>query len=367
MLRKNNTITNNIITNIIKNNSYLIVGQGIAGTLLSHFLLKAGHSVQVVDNQHARSSSVVAAGVINPVTGRRYVKSWRVEELVPLAVETYRQLEAELDVKFFHERNIIRSLFNSGEENDWLARTSDDAYQKYMLSEADISSIEGKTSKIYGYGEVTGSYQTEMNKVVKAYREKLSNEGRLTTEEFDFDKLELSERGVQYGDLSADKIIFCDGVGGETNPYWSYLPWNGAKGEVIIARIPNSNFEKMFKYRIFIVPLPEKDMYWIGSKYDWTFESGEPTEEGKNYLKDRLSDALTIPFEIIEHKAAVRPTVKDRRPFLGIHADFPQVGIFNGLGTKGASLCPFFAKQMADFLTKEGEIEEEVNIMRFDS
>jgi len=319
----------------------------------------------VVDNQHAKSSSVVAAGVINPVTGRRYVKSWRVEDLIPFAEETYRDLEKDLDVKFFHKRNIIRSLFNSGEENDWLARTTDDAYQKYMLSDADVSSIEGKTSKIYAYGEVTGSYQTEMHKLVIAYRKKLIGEGLLTTEEFDFDKLKLSDESVQYGDLSADRIIFCDGVGGEENPYWSYLPWNGAKGEVIIARIPNADFTKMFKYRIFIVPLPEKDLYWIGSKYDWTFESGKPTEEGKNYLRDRLSDALKIPFEIIDHKAAVRPTVKDRRPFLGIHNKFPQVGIFNGLGTKGASLAPFFARQMADFLNGKGDLEEEVDIKRF--
>ena len=321
--------------------------------------------MQVVDNQHAGAASTVAAGVINPITGRRYVKSWRVEELIPMAVETYRQLEEELGVKFFHKRNLIRSLFNSGEENDWLARTSDESYQKYIRNEAEVSTIEGKTAKIYSYGEVSGSYQTEMNKLVRAYRKKLIEEGRLTTEKFDFTKLELSESGVQYGDLFADKIIFCDGIGGQHNPYWSHLPWNGTKGEVLVARIPNADFSKMFKYRIFIVPLPEKDLYWIGSKYDWTYENGDPTVEGKKYLIERLSDALTVPFEIVEHKGAIRPTVKDRRPFLGMHEEFAQVGIFNGLGTKGASLGPFFARQMADFLIGEGVIEGEVDIKRF--
>jgi len=307
----------------------------------------------------------VAAGVINPITGRRYVKSWRVEELIPSAVETYRKLEEELGLIFFHKRNLIRSLFNSGEENDWLARTSDESYQPYMKTEVDVRTIEGKTAKIFSYGEVSGSYQTEMHKLVRAYREKLIADGILRTEKFDFDQLVLSENGVQYGDLKADKIIFCDGIGGQENPYWSYLPWNGTKGEVLIARIPNADFSKMFKYRIFIVPLPEKDLYWIGSKYDWTYENGEPTEEGRKYLEERLSDALTIPFEIVEHKGAVRPTVKDRRPFLGMHTQFSQVGIFNGLGTKGASLGPFFARQMADFLLKQGELESEVSIDRF--
>ncbi len=293
------------------------------------------------------------------------MRSWRVESLIPFAVETYRNLEEELDTKFFHKRNLIRSLFNSGEENDWHARLSDDSYRPYMADEAEVAELTDKTAKIYGYGEVTEAYQTEMHKLVAAYREKLLREERITLEKFNFEKLELLDDGVKYGDMQAEKIIFCDGEAGSKNPFWSYLPWVGTKGEVLIVRIPDADFSKMFKYRIFIVPLPEQDLYWVGSKYEWHYDDNNPTAEGKQYLKDRLADALTVPFEIVAHKAAVRPTNKDRRPFLGLHPEFPQVGIFNGLGTKGASLGPYFAKEMTDFLTAGKAPDAEVRIERF--
>ena len=74
---------------------------------------------------------------------------------------------------------------------------------------------------------------------------------------------------------------------------------------------------------------------------------------------------LKVPYEIRDHKAAVRPTVKDRRPLLGVHPEFPNIFIFNGLGTKGASQGPYFANHMADFLTENTPLDPEVDIRRF--
>lgn len=320
----------------------------------------------VIDNNYERAASKVAAGIVNPVTGRRYVKSWRIDELIPFAVETYRAIEEKLNICFLHERNILRSLFNSGEENDWLARSTQEEYKKYILPEADISTLENNTNKVFSYGEVTGALQVEIHKLVKAYRAHFKENSCLLEEEFDVNNLKIEEEGVSYKDIQAEKIIFSEGLKAERNPYWSYLPFQGTKGEVIIARIPEVNFEKMYKYRIFIVPLPDKDTYWIGSMYHWTYDDDVPSEEGLTYLTARLRDAINVPFEIIEHKSAVRPTVKDRRPYLGLHPEFKQLAIFNGLGTKGASLAPFFAAQMADFLCKGKEVDAEVSIKRFE-
>lgn len=308
---------------------------------------------------------MVAAGIINPVTGRRFVKTWRADELIPTAVETYRALEAEFGITFFHERNIIRSIFNPGEENDWSARAKDEAYSKYILEKADTAFLDHKTNPVFSYGEVTNSYQTEISKLLNAFRQRLENKGMLVEENFDFKNLTVEESQASYGKFTAKKIIFCEGFAAKQNPYFSYLPFGGSKGEVLIARIPNADFEKLYKYRIFLVPLSEKNTYWVGSMYSWQFEDDQPTEAGRTYLINRLQDVLTIPWEIIEHKAAVRPTVKDRRPFLGIHPQFKSLAVFNGLGTKGASLGPFFAKQMAEHLINGSEIDPEVNIERY--
>ena len=65
---------------------YLIVGQGISGTMLSWFLHKEGKSFAVIDDGNEHSASKTAAGIINPITGRRYVTTWMIDEVMPFAV-----------------------------------------------------------------------------------------------------------------------------------------------------------------------------------------------------------------------------------------------------------------------------------------
>ncbi len=345
---------------------FLLIGQGLAGTLLAYFLEKAGKSVHVVDQYDKRSATQVAAGIINPITGRRYVKSWRVDELIPFAKETYLALEAKLGISLYHERNILRSLFNSREENDWMARTGEEGYGKYMLDRAGLEAYAEKTVPAYSYGEVRHSAQVDVGKLADAYRIHLREHNAITDAPFDFEKLEMKSDGVRYGELEAQTAVFCEGYRAKDNPFFNYLPFGGAKGEVLIARIPEAGFEKILKHRVFIVPLQD-GLYWIGSTYNWKYKDDSPTAEGRDYLEARLKDILKIPFEVVEHRAAIRPTVKDRRPFLGRHPEFPRLAIFNGLGTKGASLGPFWARHMADFLTENVKLEEVVDIGRFES
>jgi len=55
----------------------------------------------------------------------------------------------------------------------------------------------------------------------------------------------------------------------------------------------------------------------------------------------------------------------ERRPFVGLHPANPKVGILNGMGTKGCSLAPYFAKQLAEQLIFDKPISAEANINRF--
>ena len=345
---------------------YLIIGQGVAGSLLAHFLQSHNSSVHVVDEYSEHAASQVAAGVVNPITGRRYVKSWRVDDLIPFALQTYRALEQELGVRIFHERNIIRTLFNSREENDWLARTAQPGYQSYMLDQAVLDRYATRTLLAYSYGEVTHSGQADLPMLTRAFREKLRREKAITETKIDYQQLKAESGGFRYADLFAKRVVCCEGAWGQQNPFFSYLPFGGAKGEVLIVRIPNADFEKIMKHRVFIVPLAEKDHYWIGSTYGWKYADAAPTEEGRLYLEQRLKDLLQAPFEVVDHRAAIRPTVKDRRPFLGQHPEISNLYVFNGLGTKGASLGPYWAHHMAAHLQEDKPLDSEVDIRRFE-
>ena len=54
---------------------FMIAGQGLAGSLLAYSLLKYNATVKIVDPQLLVTSSIVAAGIMHPITGRRLVKS----------------------------------------------------------------------------------------------------------------------------------------------------------------------------------------------------------------------------------------------------------------------------------------------------
>lgn len=349
---------------------YLIIGQGLAGTLLAYFLKKAGQTVHIVDNSHHQASSKVAAGIINPITGRRFVKSWRIDELLPFARQTYQQIEQELEnslghpISIFHKKPILRILFSQKEENDWLGRAALDNYAPYMSDKMDWGEYENKVTEGFSLGELCQTAQVDIKTLIKTFQTQFLKEGILKLEKLDYNELDIQENGVIFQDDFYHKVIFCEGYGAIRNPFFNYLPFNAAKGDVLLIRIPHAKFQRMLKHRVFIVPLGG-DLYWVGSNYIWTFEDDSPTAEGYDYLLGRLKEVLKVPFEVVEHLAAIRPTVKGRRPFLGIHPKFSALAIFNGMGTKGASLSPWFANKMVSYLLKNKKLDSEVNIKRF--
>lgn len=343
---------------------FIIVGQGLAGTLLSYFLRKQNQKILVLDKEYPRSATSVAAGIINPITGRRFVKSWMIDTLVPFAENTYTDLEQLLGGTFYHRRNILRTLFNNREENDWLGRTSDESYGKYALGKASLGFYESKIEPVFSYCEMHQTAQVSVGDLAMAYRAHLRGMDLYRQEDFDCSQIKFLGDKVSYKGMLAKKIIFCEGNLGEQNPYFDYLPFWGAKGESLLVKIPDTNFQKMFKHRIFIVPLGG-ELYWCGATNQNDPSDDIPTAAARTFIENRLKDILNVPFEIIEHRSAIRPTIKDRRPLIGTHPKHSQLFIFNGLGTKGASLGPYWANETVAHLMEDKALDKEVDIRRF--
>ncbi|MFN2438025.1 MAG: FAD-dependent oxidoreductase, partial [Chitinophagaceae bacterium] len=177
--------------------------------------------------------------------------------------------------------------------------------------------------------------------------------------------LKLKEEGIQYGNITAQKIIFCDGIAATDNPWFSALPFSPNKGEALIIESPELTNEHIFKKGLMLAPLPIENTYWVGSNYQWEFENDQPTEKFFQQTKLLLQNWLKLPFKILLHKAAIRPATLERRPFVGFHPQQPAVGILNGMGTKGASLAPFFANQLASHLVHNFPIHDEADVKRF--
>ena len=95
----------------------LIIGQGLAGSLLAWHLLQADQSVMVIDNDNPCAASRVAAGLINPVTGKRLVKASGVESHLATARACYAEFGKQFGQVYLHEKPMLR-LFDS-EDHVW--------------------------------------------------------------------------------------------------------------------------------------------------------------------------------------------------------------------------------------------------------
>lgn len=348
------------------NCDYIIVGQGLAGTLLSWFLEKKGKSFFIIDNNHHHAASKIAAGVINPITGRKYVKSWRIEQFLPIARQTYAEISEKLSTKIAHPKKIFRGLYGIQDENTWEARKSDAVAGQFIEDNPDVSEYEGKINGIFSYGVLVGGMQVQLPIIVNKYRDQLRSDQLILEEKFDYDLLEISKNEVSYKNIKARQIIFAEGYQSQFNPYFKHLPFEPAKGDVLIIKIEGRPFDNILRHKVFIAPIDDEH-YWIGSDYRWQFEDDSPDPDKKEALIETLDKILNVPYEIVAHIAGIRPCVKGRRPFLGRHADIPQLSIFNGLGTKGASLGPYWANHFIEHLVEAAPLDSEVDIVRFEN
>ena len=89
------------------------------------------------------------------------------------------------------------------------------------------------------------------------------------------------------------------------------------------------------------------------------------TEKAKSELIEKLSQFTNFKFEVISQQAGIRPTVKDRRPLIGTHPNFNKLHVFNGLGTKGVMIAPFYSDELLEYILNGRDLDKEVNITRY--
>lgn len=335
----------------------LIVGQGIAGTVLASVLHQEGCRVTVADKALPGRSSVVAAGIVNPVTGKRFVKSWRFDEFYPAARDGYLRLQAELDVPVWEPYPIVRMLASAGEANSWSARCAQDDYAPLVSELPDAADWQGLVRGSGCFGLIEQAARVNFQQLLSAFRKKWQQSGNLMEREIRYDEApELLKK--------FDAVVFCEGFRAPGNPFFPELPWRLAKGEALIVRLKSPQakaIRKMLKKQIILAPLGD-GLFWAGGSYQWHYPDLMPSREEGALLAAHLKDMLEAPFEIVNHLAAVRPAVVHRRPLMGKSRLHDRVFLFNGLGTKGALLAPFMATHFAGYLLRGEALDPEVEI-----
>ena len=314
-------------------NPYSIVGQGLAGTILAHHFLEAGISFKIWDSPETHfNSSQAAGGIFNPVTGRKLEQTWLADELFPYLFDFYPRLETMLGTRFFYPMPLFRPFANE-EMKNWLITRRDQIHHDYLRWES-----EGVWVEKAGWVDVTA--------LLRASRDYFFSTGLLVESEF-----------------KGNQAIFCEGFHGQKNPLWASLPFLPAKGELMEIRSNEPSESYILNKNGFILPLGDKQ-FKVGATYGWKEFTNETTPEALEELTKKLALMGVEEFELVQQKTGIRPATQDRRPFVGFRPE-GNAGIFNGFGSKGVSLSPYFAKQWTDEILGKSIVNAEASIRRF--
>ncbi len=344
------------------NYDYLIIGQGLAGSVLGYQLIKRGKRLAIIDEKKPFSSSTVAAGLANPFTGPNMVKSWKAEILFPYLKSFYRAIEKETNSKFFNNRIIFRP-FNSVEDlNDWEGRSVLPNYKKFIHQILGSDVHSQFIHNPYGGMEIHG-FVLNVPLFVKAMENYLRGRCNFSINRFDEAKLEVSNQSVRYQGIQAKNIIFCSGYQLRESEFFDWLPMAPVKGELLHLKL-DAEFETIYNKSCFIIP-QGNGSYKAGSTYNRYDLTELPTEQGKNEITKKLSALLKMNYEVVDHVAGIRPGTVSRRPLIGFHPVYRQMSVFNGLGTKGVTLAPFFSEQFVKCLEDGNNLEQEVDIKKY--
>jgi glycine oxidase len=338
----------------------LVVGQGIAGTVLTLLLEEAGYDVQIIDKGHQGSSSMVAAGMWNPISFKRLVFSWRNSDLLPLVYTTYPRFEEKLKASFFHPMPLIRLFPDHASANDWDTKPLLSDYLTHQRDEI----VDKYVKAPFGYGSVEKCGWLDLPVFLDAARRYFSEKGMLLEEEVSEKEIESTPNYVSVKNYSADRLVVCNGSLLDTWNMFSHIPLIRTKGQVLDLHTRGFSPKSIINFGHFMIPKDENTIR-LGSTYEWDATDEVPTEEVRQLLTSSLEAHCQVSWTLGHHRAGFRPAMRDRRPVTGFLPQAPRVGMLNGLGSKGVMLAPFVATQLVSHLQTGAPIDKEIDHTRF--
>lgn len=339
---------------------FLIVGQGLAGSLLARSLRARGVRVAVVDDAWRSASSLVAAGLMTPLTGRRFTLTPDYPGLFARAGEVLGALGV------FHPVDVYRLFVDAEQRERGLKRAGDPTCQPFIrrLTERR-GELQAELTDEQGGALMRGAW-VDLPKLLAATRALLAAEGALIEASFDPAEVQVGPEGVVWRHVRATGVVYCDGYKSAQRGPFAYLPWQPAKGEALDLRsdAPQSPF--ILNREGWALPLG-LGRWRAGTNWEWTGLDETPTAAQRDKFVARFQGYFQGPVsvEVTGHQAGVRPCTSDNQPFLGTHPEEPRFHLFNGLGPRGTVWAPTLAEEMADYLVSGRALRPGCDLRRF--
>ncbi len=342
----------------------LIVGQGVAGSFLGWELLKANQRIVIVDQHHDKSSSIISAGIINPLTGQRLVIMPRYDEFYDHAVTVYTALSKQFNQPFFHSKDIVRVFRHPQDEERCRQLADNPVTAKYFKSFEKPGAHGHVVHDPFGSSVIAQGGHCRADHLLRTLRQYFQQRQVVINQRFFYDELVIKDECVRWHEMEFKKVVFCEGYQSFSNPWFNDLPYNHVKGEILKVKIDKGMPDKIVCQSKWAVPLGD-NIWSVGSNYNRADIDCSPSDVGANDITEGLKEFISADIQVLDHYAAVRPVVLDQTPLVGFHPQFSRIGILNGFGSKGFLIAPHFAKLLVDHLLCSKEILYNVNVSRF--
>ena len=320
----------------------LIVGQGIAGSMLAWECERAGFSFEVIDSGDGGCASRVSAGMITPVTGMRFVKSAQFDARRRLACEAYQSLSAELGVPLWREMRVRRLFRGEIERGAFLAKAA----------RGDFGESVREWDERGFWCE--GAAAVNTRKLLPAVRARLEARGLFRRERWDAGAPELRHAVV----------VDCTGRGVLANPLFGWIPWRLSKGELLTVKTRGLPQSVILNDGRWVMPMDEGQAC-VGATHEPEFVSEDASPAARSTLEDAARALLPGDYAVTGHEVGIRVGTPDREPVAGRHPEVPAVGVLSGLGNKGILSAPALARQWMNHLSEGVPIAPAQSAARF--
>jgi glycine/D-amino acid oxidase-like deaminating enzyme len=343
---------------------FLIIGQGLAGSLLAWELIQRDCKVTVVDTGK-ENASLVAAGIINPITGMRFVKAVDLETLLPAAHHCYNQLAAFFKRQFYFDKPMLRIFRNETEIAHCKKRLIQTNYAPYLGELAKPDQAITDFSTPFGFIEQKQTGHLLTVPLLARLKQFFIEHECYRQGVIDYQAVQLNT-DLRWQDITAKRVIFCEGYQGSQNPWFSWLPFQPAKGEILTLAHKSALPDAILNYGNWLIPVDDGKVR-VGATFDREYLDTQPSEHGKETLLNSLKSLCPnlAQATVADHQAGIRPCTLDKYPFIGTHPQHDKITIFNGFGTKGSLQPPWYAQRFADYLLGHTPLPPSCDIQRF--
>lgn len=345
------------------NTNAVVIGLGVAGVNLCHALEKAGIDFHAIDPCIDAGASWIAGGIFNPVVFKRKVKTWQADVLFAALETTYAELEVVLGTTVLHHVPIIKPIFSDDELREWQSATANGSLAPYLLSEDIKKPAPPVRTEAVAQLHIRHSGFVDLKSLITHYRKRLTDNNRLTVAQVKPERTLPAQIADDLG-INAQHVFNCTGIGMRHDLWFGWLPMRPTKGQMLTVDVGCNLPRAVFNQNFYLFP-GQGNVHRLGATYEWHDLFGGPTQTATDELLGRAHGALNLVLQPIDAQTAVRPTVTDRRPLIGTEFDRPNLHLFNGMGSKGVMLAPYFAKHLVDHVYGGQPLDPEVDLARF--